>query len=61
MKYRVQVNTFGDHDGVFTGNAMVYETADEAEAAVRDLFQRWTAVKFWRVIDENDAVIVEGP
>ena len=61
MRYRLQVNTYGDPDGVFTGNAVTFSTADKAIEAAKDLFFRWTAVKFWRVVDETDAVIKEGP
>lgn len=54
MKYRIQVNTFGDPDGVYAGNAVVYESVDSAIDAAKDLFQRWTAVESWRVV-HNEA------
>jgi hypothetical protein len=59
--FRYQVNTYGDRDGVFTGNAVTFETADDAKAAAQDLFSRWTAVEFWRVLDAQDSVIFAGP
>lgn len=62
--YRIQVNTFGDPDGVWSGNAMRYNTAAEAESAARDLFLRWTSVESWRVVHNEkggEVVDVEGP
>lgn len=61
MRFKYQVNTYGDREGVFTGNAVDFDTADKAIAAAKDLFQRWTAVKFWRVVDEQETVISTGP
>ena len=61
MKYRFQVNTAGDPVDSWAGNAITYDTAELAELAARDLFMRWTAVNFWRVIDQNGKVIMEGP
>ena len=61
MRFRYQVKTFSCADGVFTGNAVDFDTAEEATEAVKDLFQRWTAVEFWRVLDSDDNVIAEGP
>ena len=61
VKYRYQVNTYGDPADSFCGNAVVFATAEGAHEAVKSLFQRWTAVKFWRVVDDLDAVIFEGP
>ncbi len=53
VTFRVQVNTYGDGEGVWTGNAIEHETYDAAEKAAKNLFGRWTAVKFWRVIDSE--------
>ena len=61
MSFRIQVNTYGDPEGSWNGNAKIFDTAEEAETFVKDLFQRWTAVRLWRVIDQDDNVIVEGP
>ena len=53
-EYRLQVNTFSDgNEAVWTGNNMTYDTVDEAIAAAKDLAQRWTLVRYWRVIDEK--------
>ena len=59
--YRVQVKTVSCADGVFTGNANVYKTKDAAIDAAKDLFSRWFAVEKWRVIDDNNKTISEGP
>ena len=56
MKYRVEVNTYGDKPDAWTGNAVTYDTAEEARKYAVDLYQRWTAVKYWRVIDQNEVV-----
>ena len=54
MDYRIQVNVSGDKDeDTWTGNAVLFPTPTEADEYARDLFMRWTAVKFWRVVDEN--------
>ena len=59
MKYRYQVNTFGDPKDSWAGNAVTFNDKDSAASAAANLFQRWTAVKFWRVVDETDKVVVE--
>jgi len=60
MEYHVQVNTYGDRDGVYTGNAVKHPDLDTATEAAKDLFFRWTAVKYWRVIDDNQQVIASN-
>ena len=60
--YKVFVNTHGDPEDSWATNALKYDTVEEAEAAAKDLFGRWTAVKFWRVMDaEQKTVYAEGP
>lgn len=59
--YRFQVNTFGDPADSWAGNAIVYDTAEKAIAAAKDLFSRWYSVKFWRVVDDSDTVVSTGP
>lgn len=61
MKYRVQVNTYGDPKDSWAGNAITHASQAQAKIAAENLFDRWTAVKFWRVIDQNDKVVVTGP
>lgn len=51
--YAVEVNTYSCAKGVFTGNGKRYGTLTEASAAARDLFYRWTAVREWRVVDQD--------
>ncbi len=55
-EYRVEVNTAGDPPDSWACNAIRYDTAEEGLAAARDLFFRWTAVNWWRVVDENDKI-----
>lgn len=57
MSFRVRVNTAGDPADSWAGNAIEHETAEAATEAAKDLFMRWTAVRFWRVVDENETVV----
>ena len=60
--FKVFVNTAGDPADSWATNAKEYGTVEEAEAAAKDLFMRWTAVKYWRVMDANkQTVFAEGP
>jgi len=60
--YKVFVNTHGDPEDSWATNAMEYGTVEEAEAAAQNLFDRWTAVKYWRVMDaDKQTVYAEGP
>ncbi len=61
MKFRIEVNTYGDPDDSWAGNAMTYASAAQGKIAAENLFQRWTAVERWRVVDQNDKVVAEGP
>lgn len=56
MGYKVEVHTAGDPAGSWAGNAIIHETAEAAEKAARDLFMRWTAVVYWRVVDTEGVV-----
>lgn len=60
-EFRYEVNTAGDPEDSWAGNAIRYKTADTAEASARDLFSRWTAVRRWRVVDDRDEVYATGP
>ena len=60
MNYHVEVNTAGDRPGVWTGNRVDHETPVAAEEAARDLFMRWTAVRYWRVTDDDGDVIASN-
>jgi hypothetical protein len=60
--YKVFVNTHGDPEDSWATNAMEYGSVEEAEEAAKDLFSRWTAVKFWRVMDaDKQTTYAEGP
>ena len=60
--YKVFVNTHGDPEDSWATNGKKYGTADEAEIAAKDLFMRWTAVKYWRVMDaDKQTTYAEGP
>jgi hypothetical protein len=60
--YKVFVNTAGDPEDSWATNAIKYDTVEEAEAAAQDLFGRWTAVRYWRVMDaDQQNVYAEGP
>lgn len=60
-EYRVEVNTYGDPEGSWAGNAVRYDDKAAAIEAAKDLFFRWTAVEHWRVMDDMDNLIEEGP
>ncbi len=60
--YKVFVNTHGDPEDSWATNAIKYDTVEDAIEAAKDLFGRWTAVKFWRVMDaDQQNVYAEGP
>ena len=44
------------NDPKWYGNALTFETKDEAEAYVRDLGSRWTSVRKTRVTECDDPV-----
>jgi len=56
MSYIPEVEAAGNPPGVFTGNALRFATAKEAESYVLDLAMRWTAVKDTRVVESTDPV-----
>jgi len=60
--YKVFVNTYGDPEDSWNTNAMKYATVELATEAAKDLFGRWTAVKFWRVMDDTKTTVyAAGP
>jgi len=60
--YKVYVNTHGDPEDSWATNAMKYDTVEIAVEAAKDLFSRWTAVKYWRVMDVTQTTVyAEGP
>lgn len=48
-KFKIEV--VADSSGKFCGNAMVYDTFDEAKNAAIDLAQRWLLVTAARVVE----------
>ena len=60
--YKVFVNTHGDPEDSWATNAMKYDTVEDAKEAAENLFMRWTAVKYWRVMDaDKQTTYAEGP
>ena len=57
MSYRVEVNTAGEPPDSWAGNDITHETPEKATAAAKDLFMRWTAVNYWRVVDAAGTVV----
>jgi hypothetical protein len=55
-RYRAEV--IADRDGKFCGNALRFDTVDEAVAYAEDLAGRWTLVRAWRVVDGTDEATV---
>jgi hypothetical protein len=48
MNYIAEVQTAGNGDTWSTNN-LTFETYEEAEQYVKDLFTRWTSVTEWRI------------
>ena len=46
--YRVEV--IADNGGKFCGNALAFDTVDEAVEYAQDLMMRWTLVQRWRIV-----------
>lgn len=43
-----------DSSGKWVGNALRFETFEEAERNVRNLYSRWTLVRETRVVESSD-------
>ncbi len=50
MKYKAEVKVAGDEK--WYGNALVFDTHDEAEVYAKDLHGRWMATTDWRVVEK---------
>ena len=50
MKYIAEVQVAGDDK--WYGNALVFDTHEEAEVYAKDLHYRWTATTDWRVVEK---------
>ena len=57
-KFKVEV--VSDSSGKFYGNAMVYDTFDEAKDEAISLAQRWLLVRRARVVGFSDELGVES-
>ena len=53
--FRVEV--IADSSGTWCGNALQFETSERAQVWAEDLYARWTAVRTWRVVDADGAVV----
>jgi hypothetical protein len=51
----VNVTTDKDED-TWSGNALTFPTPEKARDYARALLGRWTLVRWWRVLDENDKI-----
>ena len=50
FKYQV----IADNSGKWAGNAMTYDTIEEAIDGAKDLMSRWMLVTDWRIVTVND-------
>ncbi len=48
LAYKVEV--IADSSGKWCGNALRFETEEQARQYGENLFMRWTAVREWRVV-----------
>jgi len=60
MNYHVEVHTVSCGPDEWTGNNVNHPTAGKATDAARDLFGRWTAIRYWRVVDDDGKVIASN-
>ena len=47
------VEVLADDSGVWVGNSLKFPNREQAEHYGRDLASRWTAVREWRVVEEE--------
>jgi hypothetical protein len=52
--YKIEVQA--DSTGTWAGNALRFETGDQAADYANDLWSRWTAVRHWRVLKDDKPV-----
>ena len=48
--HKLAVEVIADSSGKFYGNAMTYNTVDEALSAAEDLAGRWMSIREYRII-----------
>jgi len=51
MQKQYKIEVIADSSGQWAGNAVRYDTHEEAEAAARSLARRWVLVTDWRVVE----------
>lgn len=51
--YKVEV--IADNSGVWVSNGLRFKTMEDATAAGQDLFARWTLVREYRVVEDEEA------
>ena len=51
--FKVEVNTFSCASDAWTGNGLQFDTREDAEAYASDLADRWTAVRWTRVVEDD--------
>lgn len=56
MKYKVQV--IADDSDTWVGNGLEFDSVQTAANYAEDLERRWTLVQDWRVLDENNNVVL---
>lgn len=54
--YRVQV--IADSSGEWCGNGLKFDTIEEAKDYAINLMWRWTLVRNWRVLGNNDQPVM---
>jgi len=47
----LKVEVIADNSGEWCGNALRFDTVDDAKAYGADLAGRWTLVRAWRVVE----------
>ena len=48
-----KAEVIADNSGEWVGNQLKFDTKEEAETYAKDLASRWTAVREWRVVEEE--------
>lgn len=58
MKYKVEV--IADLSGKWSGNALRFDTIEQAERYAENLSMRWTSVMFWRIVNASTEEVVKS-
>lgn len=56
QQFAVEVQTVSCDPDDWTGNALRFDSVEEAREYGVDLWSRWTAVSKWRVVDQDGKV-----